>query len=105
MLLCHTNLELPGTNITWMSCNFLHLIDSKEEVILISPHVHNPGNSNILSSSLGALSLHIQEEARNLGVIFDSELSFDSQVTKVIQSFFAQLRQLSRIKSFFLPVI
>ncbi len=39
-------------------------------------------------------------ESRNLGVLFDSELSFDVQVTKVVQSCFAQLRQLTKIKSF-----
>ena len=32
--------------------------------------------------------------------MFDSELSFDSQVTNVVQSCFGQLRQLTRISSF-----
>ncbi len=37
-------------------------------------------------------------EARNLGVLFDSELSFDAQVTKLVQSF-VQLRYLTKIRS------
>ena len=67
-----------------------------------SPTQPGPSTSciNNLSSSLGALSDNIRTEARNLGVIIDSVLSFDAQVTKVLQSCFAQLRQLSKIRPF-----
>ena len=56
-------------------------------------------NFTNLSSSLGALSNNVGREAHNLSVIFDSELSFDTQVTKVVQSCFAQLRQLTKLRS------
>ncbi len=88
---------------TWMSSNFLKLNDSKTEVLLITPLSHNPANTINLLSNLGPLSENIQTEVRNLGVIMDTELSFDTQVTKVLQSCFAQLRQLSKIKSFLSP--
>lgn len=38
-----------------------------------------------------------RKEARNLSVTFDSELSFDTQLTKAEQFCFAQLRQLTKI--------
>ncbi len=84
----------------WMSKNLLQLNDSKSEVLIFTTCVPSSASINNLSSSLGVLSNNVQKEARNLGVVFDSELSFDVQVTKVVQSSFAQLRQLTKIKSF-----
>ena len=78
-----------------MSNNFLQLNESKTEIILFSLS----SSSTRIPDSLPS-TFSIQTEARNLGVIFDSELSFDSQVTKVVQSCFWQLRQLTRIRSF-----
>ena len=49
---------------------------------------------------LGSLSDNVKTSARNLGVMFDSELSFKAQITKVVQSCFYQLRNISKIKSF-----
>ncbi|KAF7653084.1 hypothetical protein LDENG_00087530 [Lucifuga dentata] len=54
----------------------------------------------IYTSSLGSLSLYVKPEVRNLGVIFDSSLTFNTQVTKVIQTCFLQLRQISKVRSF-----
>ncbi len=84
----------------WMSKNVLQLNDSKSEVLIFTPCVPSSASINNLSSSLGVLSNNVRKEARNLGVVFDSELSFDVPVTKVVQSCFAQLRQLTKIKSF-----
>ena len=83
------------TDIKWLSNNFHQLNESKTEVIVFSPSSSSSCIPDSLPSSHG-----IQKEAHNLGVIFDSELSFDSQVTKVVQSCFGQLRQLTRIFSF-----
>lgn len=82
-----------------MSENVLVPNESKSEVIMITPAL--PTTSDIgLSPSLNILSNHIHKEARNLGVISDSELSFDTQVTKVLQSCSAHLRQLYKVRSF-----
>ena len=88
-----------------MSTNFLQLNDSKSEVIIITPPGPSISSVTNMSSGLGALSNNVCTEARNLGVIFDSQLSFDAQVTKVVQSCFAQLRQLSKVRSFLSPTL
>lgn len=53
----------------------------------------------MLTISPPVFSNSVLKEAHNLDVIFDSELSFDAQMTKVLQSCFAQLRQLTKIRS------
>lgn len=55
---------------------------------------------SLISSSLGALSNNVQKEAHNMGVSFNSELSFDALVTKEVHSCFAQLRHLTKIRLF-----
>lgn len=47
------------------------------------------------STTLSPLSDDILKDAWNQGVFFDSELSFDTKVTKVLQSCFVQLRHVS----------
>ena len=84
----------------WMSENVLQLNDSKSDIVIMCPSCPSTSNIAYLSSSLGALSNNVRKEARNLGVIFDSELSFHTQVTKVVQCCCAQLRQLMKIRSF-----
>lgn len=74
-----------------MSSNFLLLNESKTDLIIITSCGPSTGSVNNLSSSLGALSISFQKEACHLGVIFESELTFDTQVTKVMRFCFAQL--------------
>uniref|UniRef100_A0A672YDQ4 Reverse transcriptase domain-containing protein n=1 Tax=Sphaeramia orbicularis TaxID=375764 RepID=A0A672YDQ4_9TELE len=78
----------------WMAQNFLQLNSSKSEVILFGP----PNSTIAIKNSLGPLSSNITPTARNLGVIFDSDLSFQLHINKVIQSCFLQLRTISKIK-------
>ncbi len=91
--------NLGVDNIQWMFNNSLQLNDSKSEVLIVTPAGPSINNLNLPSSSLGVLASNIHKEARNLGVTFDSDLSFDAQVTKVLQSCFSQLRQLTKLKS------
>lgn len=81
----------------WLKLNpqISKLNDSTTEVTLVPPS--GTINTSHISSSLGALSNHAWKDAQNLGVILDSEPSLDTQVTKVLQSCFAQQRQLSKI--------
>ena len=55
-----------------MANNFLQLNDSKAEVILFGL----PDKINSISHNLGSLSPYIKPHARNLRVIFDSDLKF-----------------------------
>ncbi len=78
--------------------NVLQLNDSRSEGLIFTPCIPSSTSINNLSSSLGVLSNNVQKEACNFGVVFDSEVFFDVQVTKVVQSCFAQLRQLTKKK-------
>lgn len=46
----------------------------------------------------GPLSSNVYDCAKNLGVIFDSTLCFDKQISAVVKSSFFQLRSAARIK-------
>ena len=68
-----------------------------------SHHNYPPGPSpsDINSPSrLGDLSNKVHRETCNLVVMLDSDLSFNAQVTKVLQFGFVQLTQLEKIRSF-----
>lgn len=73
--------------------------DSKTEVTVFTPSGHSSNNSSNISSGLAVLSGHVQKDPRNGGVTFDSQLSFDTKVTKVPQACFTPLRLLSKVKS------
>ena len=83
----------------WMAQNHLQLNDSKGEILLVGPS----SAVSHLTNHLGSLSTLVKPHVRNLGVIFDSELSLDRQVSSVVQSAFYQLRIISKIKSFLTP--
>ena len=60
----------------WMSENFLMLNDSKTEFVLLSSKKFDPDNLSVSSIEIGDVSIHASEKARNLGVIFDSQLKW-----------------------------
>ena len=80
----------------WMSQNILQLNSDKSEIILFGPH----SSRQSLLNSLGPLAPNVSPVARNLGVQFDSELRFEHQVKKVVQTCFMHLRNIHKIKSF-----
>lgn len=51
-------------------------------------------------NNLGHLAPFVTPYARNLGVILDSELCLDKQISNVVKNSFYQLRVISRLKSF-----
>lgn len=79
----------------WLANNYLKFNDSKTEVILIGPPTFNPQDLE-----LGVLQTNIASSARNLGVLFDSGLSFRGQVNSVVQTCFYQLKLIDKIKHF-----
>ena len=76
-------MQMVRSCMSHMSENFLQLNDSKPDIVIMSPSGPSTTSITNLSSSLGALSNNVRKEAPNLCVIFDSELSFDTQVIKV----------------------
>ena len=71
---------------------------SKTEFLLIGT---NQQCSKIISSSISFLGIPISPttHARNLGVEFDSELSYSQHITNICRSSYYQIRQLRQIRS------
>ena len=84
---------------TWMSANLLSLNQSKTEFLLIGlpkqlskisdPALLMPSNVTITPT----------DSARNLGVIFDSSLTFSDHISSVSKSCFLSIRDLRRIRN------
>jgi len=83
---------------SWTAANFLCLNPSKTEFLLIGlsqqlTKIQNPqlqfANNTILPSST----------ARNLGITFDSNLSFDSHITNLSRNCYYHIRDLRRLRS------
>ncbi|KAK7925857.1 hypothetical protein WMY93_008167 [Mugilogobius chulae] len=75
----------------WLAHNFLHLNDNKTECIVF-------GQPDQVT--LSRVTFPLSESVRNLGVILDTELSFDKQISAVVRASFLQLRLLTKIKPF-----
>jgi len=82
---------------SWMSDNFLHLNESKTEVIWF-------GMLNTKKYfDLGELTPFCKYTMKNLGVQFDSSLKFDKQISSVVKSCFFHLRSIAKVKPFLSP--
>ncbi len=66
----------------WMTNNFLLLNYEKTEVLIIEPKNH-PSNNLEHCLTLDGCSLDCSSSVRNLGVLFDSNLFFDSHVSSI----------------------
>ena len=97
-----TNLPIISTLLdsvhAWLTSNRLTVNPSKTEYLLIGTRQQR---SKVTSSSISFQSNNILPSAscRNLGVIFDSELSLKKHISTVCQTSYFQLRQLRQIRS------
>uniref|UniRef100_A0A8C6MFG0 Reverse transcriptase domain-containing protein n=1 Tax=Nothobranchius furzeri TaxID=105023 RepID=A0A8C6MFG0_NOTFU len=82
----------------WMTLNFLLLNQDKTEVLIFGPEIQK---RKLLSQSpdLNGITLISENKARNLGVIFDQDMSFKSQVKQVCRISFFHLRNIAKIRS------
>ena len=84
---------------SWMTVNFLRLNTSKTEVLVLGPKNHRDNLANCLLT-LDNISLSSNSNVRNLGVIFDQDLSFNSHIKQVSRTAFFHLRNIAKIRSF-----
>ncbi len=74
-----------------MTDNFLLLNSEKTEVLIVSPKKHKSNNPEHCLT-LDGCSLDSLSSVSNLGVLFDSNLSFDSHVSSICKTEFFYLK-------------
>jgi hypothetical protein len=83
---------------SWLTSNRLSVNPSKTEYLLIGTPQQR---SKVLSPSItfhGVL-LKPSPDARNLGIIFDSDLSFTKHISNICRSCFCHIRQLRQVRA------
>ena len=83
----------------WMNKHFLKLNSSKTKILVIAPP--SVKNDIIINGTfIDNKCIRFVDCAKNLGVLLDSELSFNDQINKVVSSCYRTIRLLYRIKAF-----
>ncbi len=80
-----------------MSDNFLQLNADKTEILLVGPKSQSSSQHNIFID-IDGVQIRPSTTVRNLGVLFDSALCFDSHIGQIVKSCFYQLRNIVRIR-------
>ncbi|XP_034015853.1 uncharacterized protein LOC117501131, partial [Thalassophryne amazonica] len=82
---------------TWMTSNFLFLNSDKTEVIVLGPtNLRNMVSNQILT--LDGITLTSSNTVRNLGVIFDQDMSFKAHIKQICRTAFLHLCNISKIR-------
>ncbi|XP_056618644.1 uncharacterized protein LOC130433018 isoform X2 [Triplophysa dalaica] len=81
----------------WMSNNFLLLNSDKTEVLLTGPKTAMRNNQEYCLTIDGC-SIKSSSSAKNLGVVFDSTLSFESHVANTCKIAFFHLKNISKLR-------
>ena len=79
-----------------MSENFFKMNEDKTDILVIG----SDEQKALISSRLGVLATEIKDSVRNLGVIIDSDLSFNAHISHVTKTAFFHLRNITRIRSY-----
>ena len=83
--------------LCYLCVNVLMLNADKPEVIVLGPkHIRDSLSSNIVN--LDGITLASSTTVRNLGVIFDQDLSFNSYVKQISRTAFFHLRNIAKIR-------
>ena len=104
-LMCQVNVLGKGINKSfqiiesWMKELFLKLNSSKTKIMVAAPS--SVRKEIIINGTfIGDRCVRFVDCAKNLGVLLDSELSLNIQISKVVSVSFNTIQLLSRIKSF-----
>ena len=90
---CITEIKL------WMTSNMLKLNDSKTE-FFIATSSHNKQKLTPVHLQIGTDFIAPSDNVRNLGIIFDSQMTMSPHVTGLCKALSFQLRNISRIRRF-----
>ncbi|XP_061759223.1 probable RNA-directed DNA polymerase from transposon BS isoform X1 [Nerophis ophidion] len=82
----------------WMSANFLQLNAKKTEMLIIGPARHRPLFNNTTLTFDNQI-IKQGDSVKNLGIIFDPTLSFESHIKSVTKTAFFHLRNIAKIRS------
>ena len=83
--------------LSWMNLNKLLLNPSKTEFLLIGTKQQRLKFSDLTNLSLSNDIIPVSFSARNLGFIFDSDMSFSEQINSVSKSCHFHIRDIRRI--------
>ena len=81
---------------SWMSCNFLMLNSEKTKILVLGPKNLRDSMSTHIAT-LDGITLASSTTVRNLGVIFDQDLSFNSHIKQTSRTAFFHLRNITKI--------
>ncbi len=81
----------------WMTNNVLLLNSEKNRGVNFGPKNHTSNNLEHCLT-LDGCSLDSSSSVRNLGVLFDSNLSFDSHVSSICKTAFLNLKNISKLR-------
>ena len=84
--------------LSWMNLNKLLLNPSKTEFLLIGTKQQRLKFSDLTNLSLSNDIIPVSSSARNLGFIFDSDLSFSDQIKSVSKACHFHIRDIRRIR-------
>lgn len=84
---------------TWMKSNLLMLNDSKTEVILLGTKQQLSKFSN-LEISVGNANIKPCTKVRNLGVIFDNNMTMEDHVNNICKTSYFYIRLLGKLRKF-----
>ena len=82
----------------WMAVNFLKLNDDKTEVIIL--HSRYQASPTFTSINIGQESITPSNSVRNIGVLFDSNMTLQPHINAMTSSMFNQIRKIGTIRKY-----